>query len=396
MEPLINLRLCHRVQGSRWLIQHHKRGVLIQCPGDGDLLGLPAGHQDTRLIQIPIQPGIHPPAKHPCPVPKSRLLQTLPGPPRIILPSPGNILPQRQGKQLKILEHNGKQPSVILIPVLAHVNAVQQDLPLRRVVQSAQKLDKRGLARTVHPHHSQPAPHGKLHIHMAKHILLCPRIPKRDIPKLHLILPVAALLRRQAPPVHGIGNVQKFIGPLQKAAVASHAPKDIHQIGNPQKQIAAGPGVLGNPASPVSSGPGLQAHNPVHRSRQHRRTPLRAGQPQAPRPSGIPAHGRRRAKRMIAAHIDAAHPLLLAVHPQVHGPLSVPAQGHIKNRQAVAQPIFGRKPGPILLPPARAQGRTCRNPYDSPKQKNRPQGMIHPGQATPSPGNLCPKHRSRQ
>ena len=56
----VDLRLRDGIQGRRRLIQDDEGRVLIQRPGDGDLLGLAAGDVDALPAEFLVEEGIQP------------------------------------------------------------------------------------------------------------------------------------------------------------------------------------------------------------------------------------------------------------------------------------------------------------------------------------------------
>ena len=67
----------------------------------------------------------------------------------VIFHAARHIRTQRLADELEILKYHGKYSHVIVIAVLADVDAVEQNLPLLRVVQAAQELDEGGLAAAI-------------------------------------------------------------------------------------------------------------------------------------------------------------------------------------------------------------------------------------------------------
>ena len=134
VELCVDLRFSHRVQGGGRLIQHDERCILVQGPGNGDLLGLAARDGHAILVQIFIKAGVQPLGHPGQPVGKARFLQAVGGTGDIIMLGRGNILAQRQGEQLEILEHHREDIHVLIVAVLTDVDAVEQDDTLGGVV----------------------------------------------------------------------------------------------------------------------------------------------------------------------------------------------------------------------------------------------------------------------
>ncbi len=158
---------------------------------------------------------------------------------------------------------------------------------------------------------------------MAEHILVCPRVTEGNIPEFNLILTVCSLLRRQAPLIHDTRYIQKLIGLFQKASVAYHAPQRIHQVRHPGKQMIQRSDILGHCPWSIGACPRLHTDKKVHRYSQSHGNALGSRHPKAHRPPGIPDDARGKPKRIIPRHINTADIFLLAVHPQIHSPLSI-------------------------------------------------------------------------
>ena len=165
----VNLRLRHRVQGRCGLIQDDKGGVLVKGPGNGDFLSLAAGNIHAVFIQVLIQVGVQ--AEGFQPVAEARLHKALPGTVPVVAGAGGHILPQRHGKELEVLEHDGEDCHVVVVAVLADVDAVEQNLPFGGVVEPAQELNKGSLAAAVPSYHSKAPAHLELHAHMAQGVV---------------------------------------------------------------------------------------------------------------------------------------------------------------------------------------------------------------------------------
>lgn len=71
--------------------------------------------------------------------------------------------------------------------------------PLGRVVQAAEKLNKGGFAAAVFPYDRQTAADPELHADMTQRVLTGAGIAEGHVPKLHMILAIGALFRRERP-----------------------------------------------------------------------------------------------------------------------------------------------------------------------------------------------------
>ena len=120
----VNLRLGNGVQGGGGFVQNDERGIFIQCPGNGDFLGFPAGNLHTIVGQILIKHRIQPLGQTLQTVPKPGIHQCLLRFLPVIVHAARHIAAQALAEQLEVLEHHGENGHVIIVAVLADVNAV--------------------------------------------------------------------------------------------------------------------------------------------------------------------------------------------------------------------------------------------------------------------------------
>ena len=90
------------------------------------------------------------------------------------------------------------------------------------VVEAAEQLDEGGLAAAVLADDGEPAPDLEGEVHMPQRPAIRPRVFKRDVLKLDLILPVGALFGRQAPLVHLVGDVEELKTGRQRIGIQLH------------------------------------------------------------------------------------------------------------------------------------------------------------------------------
>ena len=119
-----------------------------------------------QLSQPPVKPGFFP----------SRLQ-----PSRVISRRAATYFAKRHRKQLKILEHNGKDRLIFLILVFSDIDAIEQDFALRRIIQAAKQLDKRGFARSVLLTTAKRSPAVNFNRNMPQRPLAAARILKANI-----------------------------------------------------------------------------------------------------------------------------------------------------------------------------------------------------------------------
>ena len=124
VEVLVDLHLRHRIQGGGGLVQDHKGGVLVQGPGQGDLLGLAAGDLDPRLVELLVEGRFQALGEGRKAFPEPGQVQTGGGPAAVVPEGGGHVLAQGEGQQLEVLEHHREQGQVVPVVVLADVDAV--------------------------------------------------------------------------------------------------------------------------------------------------------------------------------------------------------------------------------------------------------------------------------
>ena len=72
-----------------------------------------------------------------------------------------HILPEGESEQAEVLKHNGEQRLILRIVIFSDINAVEQDLALRRVIEPAQQLDERRLTAAVGSQQANDLPLGE-------------------------------------------------------------------------------------------------------------------------------------------------------------------------------------------------------------------------------------------
>ena len=120
-----------------------------------------------------------------------------------------------EGKQLEILKHHRKNGYIFVIVVFFDIDAVEQDFPLCRIIQTAQQFDKGGLSAAIHADDRKPRSHAKPYGHMPQGIYLGSRVFERHVPKLDFIIVVAAfaegaLFNGKGTLIHRVGHINVF------------------------------------------------------------------------------------------------------------------------------------------------------------------------------------------
>ncbi len=77
---------------------------------------------------------------------------------------------------MEVLEHHREQGHILLIIILFDVNAIEGDIPLCWVVETAEQLGHGGFAAAVAPHHCQALADFQCQVQMADCPVCCARI----------------------------------------------------------------------------------------------------------------------------------------------------------------------------------------------------------------------------
>ena len=149
LQRLLHQPLRLRVQSGGRLVEDQDRRVLQDGPGDADALPLSAGElaapiADVGLIALLARLNEGMGVGDAC-----RLLHLLTGSP---LHAERNILIEGIIEKDRLLVDVAHQPAQIAEACLPHIHAINQDLPLRHVVEAGQQIDQRALARSRLPH----------------------------------------------------------------------------------------------------------------------------------------------------------------------------------------------------------------------------------------------------
>ena len=319
VELLVDLRLGNGVKGSGGFVQNDEGRILVKCPGNGDLLRLAAGNLHAVLGKILVKHGVQPLGHGRQPVAEARVHKGFRRPRPVILGAARHIFSQRLGQELEVLKHHGENLHIVLIVILADVDAVQENFSLLRVVQAAQKLNKGGLAAAVFANDCQPLADLELH----GHIFQCPVLPagvaERHVAELHLVLPVRALFRGQAALIHGIGDIQKLEGCVQIIRVGFQGTELRSQLENAARHGGGRAHILGHAAHVKRAAPRLQAGEHVDKAGDQRHNTRTKGRIGADRAKRKPPEHAFCAKGHITVPV-CRHQILLIVHPDIRAP----------------------------------------------------------------------------
>ena len=142
----VDFRLGNGIQSGGGLIQDYERRVLVERTGKGNLLGLAARDFHALFIEILVKGRLDSLGQGGQPLAEARFLQAADHLSGIVLLSHRYVLRQREGEETEILENHRENREVIAVAVLADVRAVEQNLSLGGVIETAEQLDKGGLA----------------------------------------------------------------------------------------------------------------------------------------------------------------------------------------------------------------------------------------------------------
>ena len=254
VEAGVDIVLGNRVQRRGGLIEHHDRRGLVERPGQGDLLRLPAGGLHPTLVHL-VERRFQP--HGPVIRLKARFLQAFRHPLPVGRHARGDILLQRRGKEFEVLEYDRKKVHVLVVVVFADVDAVQEDLALLRVVKAAQELDHRRFAAAVAPDHGQPLADVELEAHVAQRPLLHAGVAEAHMPEFQLQLVVVALLHRQRALVLDVGRGEEVHILLHILAVEPELRRLVHELREAVDELADGADDLEGRADRQRPGQGL-------------------------------------------------------------------------------------------------------------------------------------------
>ena len=147
-----------------------------------------------------------------------------------------HILPEGESEQAEVLKHNGEQRLILRIVIFSDINAVEQDLALRRVIEPAQQLDERRLTAAVAADDGQLFADAELHAHMAQRIGLRVGIAKGHIAEFHLIAIVIALFHTERALIHGVWDIEVVEIALHVFLVRDGNPNRARQPGDARQQ----------------------------------------------------------------------------------------------------------------------------------------------------------------
>ena len=136
VEAFVYLLFRQGIQGRGGLIQHHDRAVLIESPGDHQLLLLPAGKFYALIVHGLQDTGVRAVLQSPHLVSQARLLDAfvhaLP-----VNPLPvayAHIVRRGESKGQDFLEYRRKAIVILLSVKSPDIDSVAQDFPLRHVI----------------------------------------------------------------------------------------------------------------------------------------------------------------------------------------------------------------------------------------------------------------------
>ena len=208
-------------------------------------------------------------------------------------------------------------------------------------------------------------------------------VAEGHVPELDVILPVRALLRGEAPLVHAVGDVQKFEEPLQEGAVAPDIRRRLEKAGDAQEEVGSDADILRHLSQAKGSAPGFQADVEIDNARERHRHRGGGRRPEAHRALGAAGDGGAWAKALVPDKVHLADVLLLTVHPQVRGPLPLPAHVAVEAEGPVAEPPLIHIAIHIGVPLIAAVGRKgCGRQHGSQHREREKRG-VEEGHAAP-------------
>ena len=133
-------------------------------------------------------------------------------------------------------------------------------MPFNRISPSVGSYRRqRSLIKVVLPLPFSPTTDPELHADMAERVLIGAGIAEGHVPKLHMILVIGALFRRERPLIHRIGNIKKFHHQLEIRHVVAHIAQGPDAIGKPARERGDRTDILRNIADAEGAAQLLQS-----------------------------------------------------------------------------------------------------------------------------------------
>ena len=159
-DGLAQTRIRRVVQRRGAVVQNENFRIAHERAGDGQALPLAAGEVLAALRDLGIQPALAGRDKF-CRL--RGLERDLQLGIRCVLLAPAEILRDGPGKQDGLLRHDADLAAQLPGRIVAHVDAVDKDTSIRRVIEAGDEIDERGLsgARAADDTDGLPAPHAE-------------------------------------------------------------------------------------------------------------------------------------------------------------------------------------------------------------------------------------------
>ena len=164
------------------------------------------------------------------PVAEVRFFKAFLRPCRVERVSRGNNLPKLEGKEPEILKDDGKNGHILVVIIFPDIHAVEKNLALCRIVQPAEKFDKRRLARAVHPDDRQLFADPEFQVYMPQCITIRVRIPERNVAEFDIVLVIVAFFNGKRALIHVVWNIEIREIPPEIIMVLDRQLRGRHQI----------------------------------------------------------------------------------------------------------------------------------------------------------------------
>ena len=182
LKALVHLVLSLHVERRGRLVQHQERAIAHEGPRQGQLLPLAAGQLTTAELTAKLcRQAVRERRDHGIGAGfRGRSVQPGRVVPRLDL-SQADVLPGGQLVAHEVLEDHSHPPAQLGRVELPQVNAVEQDAPLRRVVEAEQQLDERGLAGAIAAHQRHRLVPPEMQRDIVQHRLGLAGVGERDL-----------------------------------------------------------------------------------------------------------------------------------------------------------------------------------------------------------------------
>ena len=139
----VNIVFGDRVKCGGGLVKDDERRTLVDCPCKAELLGFTARNFNAVFVKILVKESADTFGQSVKPLMQTASPHTVLDFFGIVFRACRHIFRNAESKQAAVLKDYREQRHIIIVIVLANVNAVERDLAFCRVIEPAQQLHKR-------------------------------------------------------------------------------------------------------------------------------------------------------------------------------------------------------------------------------------------------------------